>query len=44
VSALMSAVSFSIAMLGEEGITLSLGLALMLFGIVFLFVRICPKA
>jgi hypothetical protein len=39
-SALMSAVSLLTAMLGDEGIMLSLGLALMLFGIVFLFIRI----
>jgi len=43
-SALMSAVSLLTAMLGDDGMMLSLGLALMLFGIFFLFIRIYPMA
>ena len=42
--ALMSVVSLLIAMLGEDGIMLTLGLALMLFEIVFLYIRIYPMA
>jgi thiosulfate reductase cytochrome b subunit len=43
-SAVMSAVLLLTAILGNEGIVLSLHLALMLFGTVFLFIQIYPKA